>query len=256
MGVYNCENTLIQAVNSIINQTYDNWELIICDDGSNDRTYEIALELSKRDTRIKLLKNTNNKGLNYTLNKCLEYANGEYIGRMDGDDDCSPDRFAKEIKFLESNPEISIVSCRVKFYDETGFWGESSLPKSYPTKEDVVTGTAISHAPVLIKHNAMLKIGGYSNSYWTLRVEDVDLWIRFYTAGYKAANILESLYYMRNDKNAFKRRKYKYRINSTITRLRGCYNMHLGLKCYIKSFLPMISGLIPMQIRRLIRKNK
>ena len=87
MGIYNCANTISGSIESIINQTYEDWELIMCDDGSIDTTFDVAKEYQKKyPQKIILLKNKRNRGLNYTLNKCLEIAKGEYIARMDGDD--------------------------------------------------------------------------------------------------------------------------------------------------------------------------
>ena len=86
MGAYNCEDTLSEAIDSIIQQTYKDWELIICDDGSKDNTLSIAKEYEKQYENIHVYKNEKNLGLNKTLNKCLSYAKGEYIARMDGDD--------------------------------------------------------------------------------------------------------------------------------------------------------------------------
>ena len=77
MGIYNCADTLEQAVSSIRNQTYTNWELILCDDGSTDATYELAHKLAEEEPRIILLQNDCNKGLNTTLNHCLAAATGE-----------------------------------------------------------------------------------------------------------------------------------------------------------------------------------
>ena len=124
MGIYNCENTLSEAIESILDQTYTNWELIMCDDGSSDRTMEIANEyLSKYPDEIVLMKNKKNRGLNYTLNKCLKKTKGDYIARMDGDDICSPDRFQKEVAVLNNNDDIYIVSSDMAFFDEKGVWG-------------------------------------------------------------------------------------------------------------------------------------
>ena len=79
MGIYNCADTLEQAVLSIQNQTYSNWELILCDDGSSDNTYAVAQDLAAKDNRIMLLRNMQNLGLNQTLNNCLAAATGDYI---------------------------------------------------------------------------------------------------------------------------------------------------------------------------------
>ena len=87
MGIYNCAKTLPEAIDSILAQTYSNWELIMCDDGSSDDTYAIAEKYKiTYPNKIKLIKNEKNLGLNATLNNCLKYVDGNYIARMDGDD--------------------------------------------------------------------------------------------------------------------------------------------------------------------------
>lgn len=254
MGIYNCAPTLKEAVQSIQAQTYANWELIMCDDGSSDNTYEIACDLAKTDSRIMVLKNSQNMGLNYTLNKCLEYATGEYIARMDGDDISVPERFEKQVALLESQDEYDIVSSSIIMFDEDGEWGRTQA-KEYPTAEDVVLYSPICHAAVMMRKECMDTVHGYTVDPRLLRVEDVNLWIKLYAAGYRCCNIKEPLYKVRNDKNAFQRRKYKYRIYSTRVRLQGCKLLHLGWACYIKSFRPILIGLIPLKMRMVIRKK-
>lgn len=255
MGIYNCAATLEQAVASVQNQTYTNWELILCDDGSSDNTYEVAQALAAKDSRIVLLRNVKNLGLNQTLNNCLAAATGDYIARMDGDDDCVPERFEKQLDLLENHSEFQITSCPMKLFDETGEWGQTTVPE-YPSPEDVVSGTPISHAAVMLRKECMDAVGGYTVDKRMLRVEDVNLWIKLYAAGYRCHNIQEPLYRMRNDQNALNRRKYIYRINSVYVRLQGCKMLHLGLKCYLRAIRPMINGLVPARLRQLIRKRQ
>lgn len=255
MGIYNCSSTMEQAVASVQNQTYTNWELILCDDGSSDNTYEVAQALAAKDSRIVLLRNDKNLGLNATLNRCLAAATGEYIARMDGDDDCVPERFERQLDLLEHHPEFQITSCPMKLFDETGEWGQTTVPE-YPSPEDVVSGTPISHAAVMLRKECMDAVGGYTVNKRMLRVEDVNLWIKLYAAGYRCHNIQEPLYRMRNDQNALNRRKYIYRVNSTYVRLQGCKLLRLGLKSYLKAFIPMINGLVPARLRQAIRKNQ
>ena len=252
MGVYNCESTLKAAVQSIQNQTYDNWELIICDDGSDDRTYDVAKQLSEVEPRIKLLHNDLNKGLNVTLNRCFAVSDGEFIARMDGDDESVPDRFRKQIGFLDCHPEYGFVSTPMILFDEGGEW-ERTHSIEMPNAYQVVTGVAFCHAPVMIRRECLESVHGYTEDRRILRVEDINLWIKLYTAGYKGYNLQEPLYRMRNDKNAFHRRKYRYRMNSTYVRLRGCRELNLGFSAYLKAFKPMIIGLIPTRIRQYIR---
>ena len=253
MGIYNCADTLENAVNSIINQTYKNWELILCDDGSQDNTYEVAKKLSEKEPRIILLKNEENLGLNKTLNNCLKAATGEYIARMDGDDDCLPYRFEKQVDFLNSHSDFDIVSSPMIMFDEYGEWGRTTADEM-PTTQQVVTGSPICHAPVMLRKKSMDAVGGYTEDKRMLRVEDVNLWIKLYANGSRCYNIQEPLYRMRNDINALNRRKYIYRINSTYVRLKGCKMLKLPLKCYLISFVPMINGLAPARLRHFIRK--
>ena len=255
MGIFNCADTLEQAVKSIQNQTYTNWELILCEDGSTDNTYEVARTLAEKDSRIVLLRNGKNLGLNATLNRCLSAATGEYIARMDGDDDCLPDRFEKQLAILENQRDIAIVSTDMILFDETGEWGRATIPE-FPTPEQVVTGTAIRHAPVMLRKAAMEEVGGYTEHRRMLRVEDVNLWIKLYAAGYRCRNLPEPLYRMRNDQNALNRRKYRYRVNSVYVRLQGCRMLKLGIKSYLKAFRPMINGLVPARVRQLLRRRQ
>lgn len=255
MGIYNCADTLEQAVASIQGQTYTNWELILCDDGSTDRTYAVAQALAAKESRIVLLHNETNLGLNQTLNNCLAAASGSYIARMDGDDDCLPERFEMQLAFLEKHPEFQIVSTAMVLFDETGEWGQASCPE-YPQPEDTVSGTAFCHAAVMIKKSCIDEVGGYTVDRRMLRVEDVNLWIKLYAAGYRGYNIQKPLYRMRNDQNALNRRKYIYRVNSVYVRLQGCRMLRLSPKSYLKACRPMLHGLVPAKVRQLIRKRQ
>lgn len=254
MGIYNCGNTLEDAVRSIQAQTYTNWELILCDDGSSDETFDVASKLAGEEPRIILVKNEKNMGLNYTLNRCLSLATGDYIARMDGDDISLPERFEKQVDFLDSQEEYAIVSTPMIYFDETGEWGRDKTRKKFPSAKDIVSGSPICHAPVMIRKECMDAVKGYTVDVKKLRVEDVDLWIKLYAAGYRCRNFEEPLYMMRNDQNAFSRRKYKYRINSTRVRLEGCKLFHLGPMYYLKAFRPMIIGLVPTKMRMAVRK--
>lgn len=219
MGIYNCEEYLEEAIQCILNQTFTDWELIMCDDASSDRTYAIAEKYEKQyPDRIKLLKNTSNRGLNYTLNKCLEVTNGDYIARMDGDDRCSVERFEKEVDVLDNRSEISIVSAQMEYFDESGVWGICKY-KEYPQEKDFLRSSQFCHAASMVRREAFEAVKGYTVDKWLLRVEDYHLWMKMYAAGYRGYNIQEPLYQMRDDKNAYNRRKFRYRINEAYIRL-------------------------------------
>lgn len=248
MGIYNCAETLPAAIESIVNQTISNWELIMCDDGSKDTTYDVALEnVKKYPDKIKLLKNTRNRGLNYTLNKCLKKAKGEFVARMDGDDLCSPERFEKELEAFKEHPEIAIVSTAMEYFDEKGKWGYIKRTENV-TKKDFLYGSPFCHAPCMVRREAINKVGGYSESKWLMRVEDYHLWIKMYEVGYKGLNLNLPLYQMRDDRNAYQRRKFRYRINEAYVKILAIRKLDLSILGYVYVLKPLLTGILPKKI--------
>lgn len=256
MGIYNCEKTVGEAIESLLKQTYNNWELILCDDGSNDKTYEVAKKYQEKyPQKIILIRNEKNLGLNKTLNRCLKHATGELIARQDGDDISESDRFRKEVDFLVNNTSYKIVSTAMSYFDAGGIWGVQKKIVESPQAEDLIKGSPINHAPVMMWKKCMTDVCGYSEEKKFMRVEDVNLWLKLYEKGYRCYNLNEPLYSMRNDENAFARRKYKYRINSTRTRLLGAKALKVKWNVRLYAFVPMLIGLVPTKLRQLIRKK-
>lgn len=256
MGLYNCASTLPEALDSIIGQTYEKWEMILCDDGSEDNTYRVALDYHKRfPEKIILIRNEKNCGLNYTLNCCLKYATGEYIARMDGDDRCSIHRFQREIDVLNNEKKIAIVSTDMQYFDEKEIWGRISHPE-YPVKADFVHESPFCHAPCLVRKEAYEAVGGYTVDEHLLRVEDYHLWIKMYAAGYKGKNIHEPLYQMRDDKNAYNRRKFKFRINEAYVKLLAVKELKLPVWMVVYSLRPIVIGLMPRFLYDLLHKRR
>lgn len=248
IGIYNVADTLEEALNSIMEQTYQDFEIILCDDGSSDNTIAVAESfVSRYPDKVILLRNKTNMGLNFTLNKCLDHSRGEYIARMDGDDLCVSTRFEKQVAYLDSHPDIAIVSSAMTHFDENGEYRVSRL-KEYPEKLDFVKRNPFCHAPVMIRAEAYRAVGGYTVDKRMLRVEDVNLWFKLYAAGYKGHNIQEPLYMMRDDREASSRRKFKYRVNSTYARLLGFKSLGIPFYYYPYTFVPIMIGLLPKPI--------
>ena len=248
MGIYNCAGTLPDAIDSILRQTVTDWELILCDDGSADDTFSVAQRYAQaHPDRIVLLQNPKNLGLNATLNRCLSVARGEFIARMDGDDVCAPERFAEELAVLESEPEIAIVSTDMHFFDESGVWGMVQYPE-YPQPKDFLAGSPFCHAPCMVRKEAYDAVGGYSVDKKLLRVEDYHLWIKMYQAGYRGKNIRKALYSMRDDRNAYSRRKFRYRLNEAYVRMLVVKDLELPISGYIYALRPILVGLLPKPI--------
>lgn len=256
MPVYNCSNTISEAIECIIEQAYTNWELIICDDGSSDNTVSIVENyLRKYSEKIKLIKNEKNMGLNYTLNRCLQLARGKYIARMDGDDLCSPDRFQIEIEGLENNDKIAIISTDMEFFDESGVWGRISHP-DYPTPKDFIKESPFCHAPCMVRKEAYDAVNGYTVDEKLLRVEDYHLWIKMYAAGFKGKNIHTALYQMRDDRNAYNRRNFRSRLNEAYVKRLAIRELKLPKWYLIYSFKPIIVGMIPRFLYDFLHKKR
>ncbi len=261
MGIYNCTATLDEAINSIISQTYTNWQFIICDDGSKDNSYDIAKKYEKMDPdRFVVIKNKSNIGLNSTLNRCLKIADGDYIARMDGDDVCAPTRFQKEVEFLNDHPDYAIVSTYMTTFDENGEWG-CIKTLEYPQVKDFPTHVPMfCHAPCMIRKEAFMNVGGYTEDKRLLRVEDYHLWYKFYAKGYKGYNIQEALYKMRDDRNALHRRTVKARFNGIYATFVGFKMVHLPKWMYIyaikNAVAEIIKIIIPDKLYMLLHKRR
>lgn len=255
MGIYNCASTLEEAVSCVQAQSYMDWELIMCDDGSSDNTLEVANQLAVQNERIKVICNDRNMGLSSTLNHCLSIATGEYVARMDGDDVCPSDRFRSELNFLQRHPEYALVSGWMECYDAQGTYGTIRYCEM-PQYEDFVRGSQFCHAGSMIRREVLQNLGGYSSSQNTERVEDYDLWVRLYAAGYKGYNLQQVVYSMRDDRNAYRRRKFKYRVNESRISYRVYKDCHLPLTKLCYPILPIVKGLLPHWLYSLFHRKR
>ena len=256
MGIYNCAQTLPAAIDSILAQTEKDWELILCDDGSQDDTCLVAERYRQQyPEKIVLLKNERNMGLNATLNRCLKAARGEFIARMDGDDLCERERFRKQLAALAENPDMAIVSSGMTYFDESGTWGTyEPVPK--PKPEDFLRGTPFCHAPCMVRKEAYDAVSGYTEDERCLRVEDYDLWVKMYAAGYRGMNLPEALYHMRDDRSATARRKFKYRLNEAMVICKAIKLLKLPKTGYLKAARPILVGLLPTPVYTFLHKRR
>ena len=254
MGIYNCAPYLEEAIQSILNQTITSWELILCDDGSTDNTCEIAKRFAELDERIILLRNEKNLGLNKTLNKCLAAASGDLIARMDGDDISLPDRFEKEMHFLDEHPEYAVVSCPMIYFDEKGEYRRAKGGRSVQAAA-FCKGTPIPHAPCMVRKEAYDAIGGYSEAKDRLRVEDWDLWLRMFTKGFRMYLLDECLYRMRDGRDAYRRRKYQYRLNEADVSIAAVRMLRLPKRSYLYAARPLLVGLLPRPVYLFFHKR-
>lgn len=235
-----------KAVDSILSQTLDDWELIICDDCSSAGLSRYIKNFENRDRRIKVIRNRINSGLAVSLNKCIAHSSGEYIARMDDDDISLPERLEKQVAFLEKHPEFSWVGCNAGLMDDGGRWGERKVPE-VPEERDYLSFCPFIHPSVMFRRRIFEKFGGYKK---LRRGEDYELFMRLYSEGLRGYNMQEELFLYREAPHSSRRRGYYYQIEEAGIRFRGF--KELGILTpgnFIYVIKPMLTGFISYKQR-------
>ncbi len=195
LPVYNSSETILESLKSISNQTYKDFEIIAINDGSTDNSLEILNEYKKIEPRLRVI-SRDNMGLPFTLNEGIRLAKGEYIARMDADDICFPERFEKQILFLESN-NIDVCGTQTILFDKA--YGKSNLPI---TKEGCMIKLLFTcpfyHPTIMGKRELFVK---YKYNEKLDCSQDYELWCRMISNGIKMTNMKDLLLYYRISSN-------------------------------------------------------
>ena len=250
--VYNTEKYVRQAIESILNQTFKDFEYIIVDDCSTDRTWEIVQEYAKRDSRIKLYRNEKNLYIAANRNVCLSKANGKYIVWQDADDISMPQRIEKQFKFMEEHPEVGIVGGYLQFFNDNS---DKTTIRKYATDDKMLRKKIFRFSPVgqpgaMVRKKCLDEVGAYDPE--TPPAEDLDMSFRI-GKNYKFANIPEVVVkYREFDNNATFTRLKTIELRTIEIRKKyakgGSYKMSLSDKLY--NFLQHISiYLIPPKLK-------
>lgn len=188
MPAYNAERFIGEAINSILNQTYRDFELIIISDGSTDLTPSIIKQYAKQDKRIRFFNNRRNRGLVYVLNMGLRKARGEYIARMDADDISRTTRFEKQVAYLDTNPDVGVLGTVIEAF---GIYRAYGIQKPVVELADFVDNNYVAHPTVMMRGSIVRKYKfRYDPAY--KHVEDYELWMRMIRVT-KIHNIMEVL---------------------------------------------------------------
>lgn len=194
MSVYNGERFLAEAVESVLAQTFGDFEFLILDDGSTDSSRAILAAYAEKDSRIRVIAREN-RGLVASLNQLLTESRAPLVARMDADDICMPERFAKQIAFLDGNPDHGVVGSWCDEIDEAGQSSRTCTLDHPVSHEDFLAaigtgGPLMCHPVIMYRRNTVLSVGGYHAAF--RHCEDFDLWLRLASVT-KLANIPERL---------------------------------------------------------------
>lgn len=180
LPTHNGAKTIEKSIRSVINQSFTDWELLIIDDGSTDNVKSILIPFIKEESRISYIKNESNLGIQKSLNLALSFAKGEYVARIDDDDEwIDKDKLKKQIDFLDSNQDYILIGTGAHVVNETGdvvceYW----MPeKDEEIRKKILFKNCFIHSSVVFRKEAVLDVGGYDESESNKHVEDYHLWL-------------------------------------------------------------------------------
>ncbi|MFW6303224.1 MAG: glycosyltransferase [Candidatus Sumerlaeota bacterium] len=178
LPVYNSTPYLRDSLESLLAQTFTDFEIIAVDDGSSDESASVVQAYAKNESRLRFFQNEKNIGLSATLNRASQEAAGLYLARHDGDDIALPERFEKQSAFLDANPDVGVLGCQVEIIDQNG---KPSGAMTFPTEHNAIAWAVFwdrpfAHPSVMMRREVLEEAGAYRPEFD--RIEDIDLWMR------------------------------------------------------------------------------
>ena len=198
--------------------------------------------MCRKDSRIRLLRNDKNMGLSYTLNRCMKHARGKYYARMDADDISKENRLEKQVLFLESHPEYSLVGCNAEFIDDQGVWGKR-LMIEVPQKKDFLRTSVFIHPAILVRAEVMQQLhGNMLPETCALRTEDYELFMHYFIPESVDIICRNSCFRYREDVHAFSKSATKHKSRKKLTTRRKKSPKVLNLVLIFPVVCPLLTG--------------
>lgn len=248
MSVKNGADTLEKSISSIKNQTFEDWEFIICDDGSTDNTLELLKEYAQRDERIRVIHNDESCGLAYSLNACISVARSNILARQDADDASALNRFEVQYPFVLEHPEYAVVGTCWYNVTSNGEINECSV-KSEPDARDMIKGGLYLHPSWMMRKDMIEKVGFYTVNKYTMRSQDYHFIMKLLAEGMKLYNMPQFLYYYTADENTMSRSRNWARVKGLMWIRWDSYRRNkLPVWAYFYVLKPLLVNLIPAGI--------
>ena len=258
MGVYNqfSRQELLTAVHSILEQTFSDFEFIIYDDGSDREPARHLEELEQMDPRIRVIREEENRGLAFSLNRCIKEARGKYIARMDADDISLPTRLEEEYEFLETHPQYDWVGCNARVFEKDQTWGVLIMAEE-PNQYNFLPFSPYIHPTVMYRSEIFEKGNRYETTDMTRRCEDYEFFMWLYRNGYRGYNLQRILFLYRQGRDVYKRRKAINRLREARVRAKHFPHMNLpGWKVAVYTLRPLVALLIPYPVTAAYKKRR
>ena len=215
------------CIDSVLNQTFRDFEFLMTIE-PDETNMDFLDGVAKTDSRIKILENTSRLGVAGSRNRAILESSGKYIALIDGDDYCAPDRFEKQLSFLEDNPDVSVVGSNMYLIDENdNIIGERKYPELHEDiKRRFLLTMAVANPSVILRRRDIAEVGLFEDKFY--KAEDFELWLRFLANNKRMYNLQENLVY--------------YRIQDNSNRKRGILhfkNVYISRKKYSKLIWPL-----------------
>jgi len=258
VSIYNSDKTLSTMIDSVLNQTYKEFELILINDGSTDNSLDIIKEFAKKDIRIVII-DKKNSGLTKSLNIGLKKANGKYIARIDADDIWYPTKLEKQVEFLEQNQDYTLIGTAYNEIDDNGkiIYKKQRIPlliTDEEIRENIVKFNPFFHSSVMFRKKVLETIGFYNEEF--KYTQDYEYWVRIMSK-YKVTNIDEVLASRRysDDMISIKKEKEQrmYAIKAKLLAIKLLKKSILEYKYLVNDILVFM---LPQEIVNAIRKTK
>ena len=252
---YNADKYITESINSIINQTFKKWILIVVDDGSSDSTFEILNSFkSSLKNQFILIKNEKNLGINISLNKALQKVETPYFARQDADDLSLPNRIEILIHSLKQNTKYQFVSSRMKSVKDKKLIFPTNLIK-YPNKTDFIVSLPYCNAPTLFRSSILKKVRFNPSKIYKKRFEDYEFFFQCISNNFIGYNVYDITYLVRQDLNYYSKIKPSQRIVEAYLKLRIFLKFRINLIYILHIFIPLIKIFIPIKIYKALLKS-
>ncbi len=253
MSTFNDEATIGLSIDSILNQTFSDFDFLIIDDNSSDKTRIILRDYEKKDQRIKLFFNAHNKGLGENLKFGVEISQTPWFARMDADDIAHPKRLETQMDYLEKNPEIDILgSWAIDINNQNQKMRIRKVPILDVDIKRLIWTCPVLHPTVVCRRESILTIGNYNPL--LRKCQDYDLWFRCALFDLKFHNLPQELMFYRHDLSRHQRFNFKVGLIKLKVGLKGVINNKLGVVAFFGVFFPFFKAVLPRVLRVYIQK--
>jgi glycosyltransferase involved in cell wall biosynthesis len=254
MSVYNGLPYLEGAVNSILNQTFSDFEFLIIDDYSNDESREKLKRLENQYERIRVILHSKNRGLGYSLHEGVREAQGKWIARMDDDDISCSHRLERQLEYLSDNPDIDVLGSWVEDIDKEGNKiDKRTYPVEHSDIERIIWTNPLIHPTVIFRKSAIKSVGSYDPS--IRKRQDYELWFRCLEGGLRFGNVPELLLKYRFTENYYKRNDFGVAWEQAKMGWKGCWRIGASPIAYLGVGVPVLRSMLPRKLNEFVHRK-